>query len=226
MKSSVVSSKAHRVVILAAALALACPAQATAQSSDKVALPEPEIEGEMSLESAIAKRRSRRRYSKRDLSRVQVSQLLWSAQGITGAKEYRAAPSAGARYPLTLYVLRPTGMFRYLPRGHRLEKVRADDVRAALWEHVYARPWLADSPAIFLIAADYQKTRKKYGAKADRFVHMEAGHAGQNLLLQATALGLHAVGIGAFHDRRAARTVELPRNETLLYVITVGHPPS
>jgi SagB-type dehydrogenase family enzyme len=198
---------------------------ARAEPGQSIALPSPNLDGDVSLEKAIHTRRSRRRFAKRDLSARQIAQLLWAAQGITDEKKgFRSAPSAGARYPMTVYLLRRDGLFRYLPRGHALQPLLSEDWRERVWKDVYARPWLKDAPAIFLLTADYSVTRKKYGRKAERFVHIEAGHIGQNLLLQATALGLHCVGIGAFHDKRVHRTLGLPSNQTVLYLVVVGHP--
>lgn len=192
--------------------------------SDLQALPKARTDGSMSVETALASRRSRRRYSTDELSHATLGQLLWAAQGITDDRGHRTAPSAGARYPLHVYVLLPEGLYRYLPQRHAIERVRDRDLRAAMWKDVYARPWLADSPAIFVIAANYARTRAKYGKKAERFVHIEAGHVGQNLLLQATALGLHCVPIGAFHQRNVHATLGLPRAQTAIYLVAAGKP--
>lgn len=216
---------ATRTIALAAvgALHIAAPDLARAEPAT-IELPSPETSGDTSLEETLAERRSTRRFGRGDLTEAEVSQLLWAAQGITSERGFRTAPSAGARYPLTVYVLRPTGLYRYIPRSHRLRRVDGADQREAMWEDVYARPWLEDSPAIFLIAADYAVTRKKYGRKAERFVHIEAGHVGQNILLQATTLDLSCVPIGAFHEKRVHRTLSLPASQTPLYVVAVGRP--
>jgi SagB-type dehydrogenase family enzyme len=193
---------------------------------ERIELPAPATSGTVSLEEALATRRSRRSVSPKALSRSTIGQLAWAAQGITlPDKGFRTAPSAGARYPLRLYVALPEGLYLYQPRGHVLLRKSARDLRKSLWKDVYTRPWLADAPAIFLIAADPRRSAEKYGKKALRFVHIEVGHAGQNLLLEATALGLHGVGVGAFHEARCKKTLGLPEAQELLYVLPVGRPP-
>ena len=183
-----------------ALIALVGPAHG--DDGDLRALPAPRSDGEMSLEAALKSRRSQRKYAKEPLSLETVGQLLWAAQGVTDKRGHRTAPSAGARYPLTVYVLMPSGLYRYVPQKHAITRLTTRDLRSTMWEDVYARPWLDESPAIFVITATYARTEAKYGKKAQRFVHIEAGHVGQNILLQATALGLHCVPIGAFHQRK------------------------
>ena len=198
---------------------------ALADKPAHIALPAPVTSGDVSLEEALSLRRSTRRVSSDPLSMATIGQLLWAAQGITlPSKGFRTAPSAGARYPLRLYVLLPSGLYAYQPKGHRLLQRSSRDLRSAFWKDVYGRPWLASAPAMFLIAADYRRTTEKYGKKARRFVDLEAGHAGQNLLLQSTALGLHGVGVGAFHAQRTRKTLTLPAEQELLYVIVLGSP--
>lgn len=199
---------------------------AQAEEAKRIELPAPKTTGEVSLEEALVNRRSRRRVSPEALSVETIGQLLWAAQGITLPKKgFRTAPSAGARYPLRLYVLMESGVWAYHPKDHALIRKKGKDIRKEFWEDVYGRPWLVDAPAMFLIAADYRRTEAKYGKKARRFVHMEAGHAGQNLLLQSVALGLHGVGVGAFHPERTKKTLKLPKAQELLYVLVFGNPP-
>jgi SagB-type dehydrogenase family enzyme len=197
------------------------------EKAKRIELPEPKVTGEVSLEETLLNRRSRRRVSPEPLPIETIGQMLWAAQGITlPAKGFRTAPSAGARYPLRLYVLMETGVWTYQPKGHVLNRKSSKDIRKEFWEDVYGRPWLVDAPVMFLIAADYRRTEAKYGKKARRFVHIEAGHAGQNLLLQSIALGLHGVGVGAFHPERTRKTLRLPKEQELLYVLVFGNPPA
>lgn len=192
----------------------------------RIELPAAKTSGTVSLEEALVSRRSRRRVASEPLPLATIGQLLWAAQGITLAtKGFRTAPSAGARYPLRVYVLLPTGLWLYQPKDHALLQRSSKDLRKAFWKDVYGRPWLADAPAMVLIAADYRRTEAKYGKKARRFVHMEAGHAGQNVLLQSTALGLHGVGVGAFHPEKVKATLGLPAPQELLYAMVFGKPP-
>ena len=214
-----------RCLILSSVWLLGAPS-AVAAPDGFIDLPEASRKGKVSLEQAIQDRRSGRRLSDRPLTIKVVGQLLWAAQGITLAeKGFRSAPSAGARYPLRVYLLQSDGLWAYQPKGHRLRRHNKKDLRKALWADVYARPWLVDAPAMFLIAADPRRTTEKYGKKAERFVHIEAGHAAQNLLLQATALGLHGVGVGAFHPEKSHKTLGLPAKQELLYILVIGHPP-
>jgi len=215
------------LVLVVPLLLLLGPARhsAWADKPARITLPAPITSGDMSLEEALASRRSTRRVSSEPLSMATIGQLLWAAQGITlPSKGFRTAPSAGARYPLRLYVLLPSGLYAYQPKGHWLSQRSPKDLRSAFWKDVYTRPWLASAPAMFLIAADYRRTTEKYGRKARRFVDLEAGHAGQSLLLQSTSLGLHGVGVGAFHAQRTRKTLTLPAEQELLYVIVVGSP--
>jgi SagB-type dehydrogenase family enzyme len=208
--------------IAVAALSLALGLQ-TSDAAPVIELPPPETGADHSLERAIAARRSHRRLATTPLSREEIGQLLWAAQGITSARGLRTAPSAGARYPLELYVLLPDGVYGYLPRRHALIRVATRDLRAVMWKLAYAQPWLAEAPAIFLFTGVYQRTAARYGRRAQRYVHIEVGHAAQNLLLQATALGLGGVGVGAFADREVQQTLGLPRAHEPLYAIPIGH---
>jgi SagB-type dehydrogenase family enzyme len=188
-------------------------------------LPAPREKGPLSLEEALRRRRSVRSFEPAPLTREQIGQLLWAAQGMTGDRGQRTAPSAGALYPLELYVATAEGFFHYRPHGHRLEKVGGEDLRAKAYEAGLRQSAIRSAPVIFVVAAVYERTAKKYGAKrSPRYVHLEAGHAAENLLLQAVALGLGAVPIGAFHDDRLQELLGLPADHRPLYLIPVGRP--
>jgi SagB-type dehydrogenase family enzyme len=189
-----------------------------------MALPPPGLVGEKSLEEVIASRRSMREFADQALSWSDISQLLWSAQGITDPGGLRTAPSAGALYPLEIYVALPDGAYHYLPCGHAVESVSAGDLRGDLWQAGLRQDALRQASAIFVIAAVYERTEAKYGERAERYVHMEAGHAAQNMLLQAVALELGAVPIGAFSDELVQAALGLPADHRPLYLIPVGHP--
>jgi len=195
------------------------------RSGEVVSLPAPVQAGQVSLEAAIARRRSVREFKKTPLTARELSQLLWAAQGITHAEGYRAAPSAGALYPLELYVVTSAGLFHYEPHRHRLVCRSDGELRAALARAALDQDAVSQAPAIFVIAAVYARTAHKYGAaRTPRYVHMEVGHAAQNLLLEAVALGLGGVPIGAFDDDRVHKVLALPAEEKPLYLIPVGHP--
>lgn len=187
-------------------------------------LPLPREQGPLSLEEAIARRRSVRDFTDQGLTDVEISQLLWAAQGITDPRGFRAAPSAGALYPLELYVVSADGLYHYQPHAHQLELLSEEDLRLAVWRVGLEQNALRDAPAVFLITAVFQRTANKYGARAERYVYMEAGHAAQNLLLQAVALGLAAVPIGAFYDDELQVALSLPADHEPLYLIPVGYP--
>jgi SagB-type dehydrogenase family enzyme len=183
----------------------------------------------MSLEEALATRRSVRSYANTALTWQEIGQLLWAAQGVTLHRGpsligLRSAPSAGALYPLESYVVTGQGLYHYLPADHALLPTPRLGLRQALWEAGLKQDWIREAPAVFCLAAAYQRTAARYGARAARYVHMEVGHAAENLLLQAVALGLCGVVIGAFHDEQVQRVLDLPEQEDPLYLIPVGHP--
>lgn len=194
-----------------------------AATGDTVSLPEPRTRGTMSLEEAISARRSVREFLPDPLTLEQLSQLLWAAQGVTSASGQRAAPSAGALYPLEVYAVTAAGCHHYEPVRHRLVRLSPDDPRAALRAAALGQEQIGEAPLVLVIAAEYARTEVKYGhARGPRYVHFEAGHATQNVLLEAVALGLAAVPMGAFDDARVRDALRLPPHEAPLYLIPVG----
>jgi SagB-type dehydrogenase family enzyme len=192
--------------------------------TEATALPTPRTTGAMSLEEAIAARRSGRDFRRQPLPMWLVGQLLWAAQGVTGPDGRRAAPSAGALYPLELYVVEPSAVLHYLPQGHRIER-RADvDRRGELQAAAFGQSFVGSAPLIVIVAAVFERTRQKYGAVADDLVNREAGHAAENILLEATAQGLAAVPVGGFDPRAVELAVALPPGCDALYLIPVGYP--
>ena len=195
-------------------------------SGEVVPLPEPRLRGEMSVEEAIAKRRSVRSYRDESLTLEELSQLLWSAQGITSSNGYRSAPSAGATYPFEVYVVvgnvegLELGIYRYIPGKHALELVKSGDYRIELQRACLDQEWVGSAPVDIVLVAFYERTTEVYGERGVRYVHMEAGHIGQNVYLQATALGLGTVAVGAFHDDEVASL--LGTEGAPLYVFPVG----
>ncbi len=194
----------------------------------KIGLPEPRYDGDVSLEESLVKRRSVRDYSGEPLALEEVSQLLWAAQGTTADWGARTAPSAGALYPLEVYVIvgdvrnLAAGVYRYDPKGHEMVITAAGDIRAQLASAALGQMSVKDAAIDLVFTAVYQRTTGKYGDRGVRYVHIEAGHAAQNVCLQATALGLGAVTIGAFHDEEVSRLLNLPGDEEPLYIIPVG----
>jgi len=190
-----------------------------------VVLPAPRRDGTLSLEAALSRRRSIRSFTSEALAADQIGQLLWAAQGITDAQGFRTAPSAGALYPLECYVVTSDGAFHYEPRRHRLQPRASKDLRGALAAAALSQSAVSEAPAVIVITAVYERTARKYGAdRARRYAALEAGHAAQNVLLEGVALGLGAVPIGAFDDRRVAQVLGLASDEAALYLVPVGHP--
>jgi len=197
-----------------------------------IKLPEPKLEGRLSVEGAIQRRRSRRDYSEEPLTIGELAQLLWAAQGITSTRERkRAAPSAGATFPMEVFVavgpktvgdLAP-GVYRYVPAEHSLEKTMDGDIRAQVAAAALGQEFLEVAPVSILMAAQYARTGNRYGERARRYVAMEAGHIGQNIHLQAEALDLGTVAVGAFRDQSVAAAFKLPPQLEPVYLMPVGH---
>ena len=191
-------------------------------SEPEVPLPPPEEKGLRSLEEVLAARRSVRAFKGAALTPKQLGQLLWSAQGVSDrARGLRTAPSAGALYPLEVYAVTVEGVFRYVPERHAIRKVRGGDVRQSL-AAALGQSWVAEAPASVVITAVYARTARKYGERARRYVDMEAGCAAQNVLLQATAMGLGSVLVGAFDDRRVQEVLGCAAEEEPLLIVPVG----
>ncbi len=197
-----------------------------------ILLPHPTLDGKVSVEQAIQQRRTVRSFRPDPLTLEQLSQLVWAAQGITDrSTEKRAAPSAGALYPLDLYVIvgkacvrgMEEGVYHYLPGNHSVSTVTGGDRRkevalASLWQM-----WIAQAPVVLVVAAEYGRITGKYGDRGIRYAHIEVGHVGQNLFLQAEALGLGAGIVGAFQDGEVTRILGMPRNHEPLLIMPVGY---
>ena len=193
---------------------------------EEIDLPLPEPRGGMPLAEALAHRRSRREFTAHRPTPGQVAQLCWVAQGITeGEHGLRTAPSAGATYPITLFVVEPTGVYRYDPSGHRLHRLVVGDVRARLRASAENQPCVGEAPLCLVLAVEPAVVAARYGRRRGwRYALLEAGHAAQNVLLQAAALGLAGVPIGAFEDRQVADVLGLPPNVHPVYLLPLGVP--
>lgn len=203
----------------------ASASQAQPKPAVRTALPAPAREGGMALQEALARRRSVRQFAATPLTQQELAQLLWAAQGANRPGGQRTAPSAGALYPLELYVATAIGFFHYDPREHQLERRSGSDLRPAMAKAALGQTMIAEAPAVFLFAAEFERTEKRYKAeRTPRYVHIEVGHAAQNLLLQAVALGLDAVPVGAFEDAPLQQAVSLPATHRPLYLVPVGKP--
>ena len=194
------------------------------EQGEEIMLTEPDREGNIPLEQAIEKRRSVRTFTDEPLDERQISQLFWSAQGITEeATGFRASPSAGALYPLELYLVSVEGVFHYRPEGHKMVQTSATDIRSLLASCALGQQSVAQAPASIVITAIYERTIARYGDRGIRYADIEAGHAAQNILLQATVMDLGAVPIGAFRDQCVNEALGLDARDTPLYIIPVGH---
>ena len=191
--------------------------------AELIKLAEPNQSGSMSLEQAMAVRRSRRHFLPKSLTLEQIGQLVWAAQGQDAGSRYRTAPSAGATYPLELFIVTEQGMFRYLPAKHSLEKLTGQDLRAALASAAWGQEFIQAAPLTLVFAAQFPRTTNRYGQRGVRYVYMEAGHAAQNVHLQAEALGLGSVAVGAFDDSSVSKVLSLPDYLEPLYMVAVGY---
>lgn len=195
---------------------------------EEIKLTQPNLKGKLSLEEVLSKRRSIRDYKNEEISFEDFSQLLWSIQGITDRLNgLRTAPSAGALYPLEIYAVvgnvkgLKAGVYKYFPFSHSIKKVLDGDKRKDLANSALGQESIIEGAVSFVITAVYSRTTKKYSQRGERYVIMEIGHAAQNLLLQATALDLGAVPIGAFYDNKVKSLLKLDEEEPL-YIIPVG----
>lgn len=223
----------HALYRAALGVVLGLAASSTMSSAEPGARPLPEVrhDGPLSVERALASRRSLRSYSEAPLALAEVAQLLWAAQGVTHSDGLRTAPSAGALYPLEIHLVAgevsglAPGVYRYDPARHRLRQQVEGDLRQALAEKALEQSWVADAPALLVITAVVQRTARKYGRRAERYVLIEAGHAAQNVYLQAEALGLGTVIVGAFEDGPLGRALRLPPGERPIGLMPVGRRP-
>ena len=193
-----------------------------------IELPEPRLTGDTSVEEALSTRRSIREYRDEPLTLSDVSQLLWAAQGITDKRGFRTAPSAGALYPLELYLVAgnvtdiPAGIYKYSPYKHNLTRIVDGDKRDELAAAALGQECVRRCSAAIVFSAVYERTTGKYGKRGIRYVHIEVGHAAENLHLQAVSLNLGTVAVGAFFDDEVKQIMNLPEDEEPLYIMPVG----
>ena len=194
------------------------------ERSEEIMLPYPKLKSSISLEEALKNRRSVRQFSEKDLALEDISQILWAAQGITeNSSGFRTAPSAGALYPIELFVVKSDGLFQYIAKGHKLKKLDSGDLRQKLMQASLLQESISNASLDIIITAVYERTTAKYGDRGIRYIYMEAGHVCQNILLQATALQLGAVPIGAFSDTEVQKVLGLSKDYNPLYIIPVGY---
>ncbi|ARG96501.1 SagB/ThcOx family dehydrogenase [Legionella micdadei] len=191
-------------------------------------LPAPVYSSQTSIEDALKKRRSIRTYKNQAITLSQVAQLLWAAQGITSDNGFRTTPSAGALYPLEVYLVArdvndlSPGVYHYLPTKHALLKIKNGDISDQLTKAALEQEAIKSGAANIVITAVFSRTTKKYGEKGKSFVFMEAGHAAQNIYLQTVSLNLGTVTIGAFDEPQVRQALNTPEDEIPLYILPIG----
>ncbi|MFZ5926207.1 MAG: SagB/ThcOx family dehydrogenase [Acidobacteriota bacterium] len=204
------------------------PQSLEAAEQNRIDLPKARMEGTVALERTLQFRRSLRQYSRAAVTLAEAAQLLWAAQGVTGRGGYRTAPSAGALYPLETFLCAgrvdtlPAGVYKYRPGRHDLIRLAEGDLRSKLASAALGQAWVREAPLTIALAAEFQRVTGRYQQRGIRYAWMEAGHAAQNVLLQAVALGLGGVPVGAFDDRAVQRILRMTGEEEPLYLIPIG----
>lgn len=203
--------------------------QSSNDKNEIIKLPEPEYDGSVSVEQALQNRRSVRNYTNSPMTLSEVSQMLWAAQGITEpGRGFRTAPSAGALYPLEVYIVidrveeLDEGVYKYNVQENNLRKLKSGSFNREVSEAALGQSSIQQAAMQIVFSAVYERTTQKYNDRGIRYVHMEAGHAAQNVFLQAESLGLGTVTIGAFNDDNLEELLNMPENETALYILPVG----
>lgn len=186
-------------------------------------LPKPKCDGGVSLAETLSRRRSCRQFKDQPLTSGQISQILWAGQGITlSSRGFRTAPSAGATFPLDLYAVISDGVFRYDADLHQLSQMMSGDVRRALADACLGQRWMRPAGLIVAITATFERTTGHYGPRGERYVWMEVGHAAENMFLQAEALGLGSVAVGACDDAAVADVLGLPKRQRPALLVAIG----
>lgn len=195
-------------------------------NKDSIALLQPAKKGGISVEEAILKRRSIRRYSKKPLNLREISQILWSAYGVTSSRGYRAAPSAGATYPMEIYILVinaediEPGLYRYNYENHSINFCKNIESFKPFVSAALGQDFVYEASINIIITAEFSRTTSIYGNRGNRYVWMEAGHIAENISLQAESLGLGTVVIGAFYDDELKKFLNI--KEEPLCIMPVG----
>jgi SagB-type dehydrogenase family enzyme len=201
------------------------------EAAEVIKLPAPATTGGMALSEALAARRTVRRFASRPLELAQVSQLLWEGDGRSDPRGYRTSPSAGATYPLDLYLVvgergvagAPAGIYHYQVGPHALKLLAPGEFRAATARACLHQSWMAQAPVMVVITGEYARCTARYGERGVRYTQMESGNVSQNLFLAAESLGLGAGIVGAFEDKPLARVLSLPPGHAPLLVMPVGY---
>ncbi len=213
-------------------IVLFLPALLLAENPKEIALPKPVVAGQRPLEEVIKARRTVRSFRGDTLTLARLSQLLWAAYGITSETGgLKSVPSAGALYPLDIWVAvadkgvqgLEAGVYHYVPEGHKIALARAGETRKLIARASLDQGWIAEAPVILVITGEYGRCTRKYGERGIRYTLIEAGHAGQNIFLQAEALGMGAGIVGAFHHDLLQEALGIGRMHDPILVMPVGY---
>jgi SagB-type dehydrogenase family enzyme len=206
----------------------------TGTTQTTIKLDNPSFTGPMSVEEAIKTRRTIRTFSSTPLTFKQIGQLAWAASGVTeegqGAFK-RAAPSAGALYPIDLYFIvgencvsgMISGVYKYVPASHSLDFIKSGDYRVTIAEASNYQMWQADAPVIVVLTAEYSRSTGKYGDRGQMYAHQEVGFIGENLLLQGVAMGLKTSEVGAFTDAQIQSVLGVSTDIIPMIVFCLSH---
>ena len=214
------------------AMVIAMGREDAEENSHMIQLPSPILKGTISVEEAVNARRTRRNFSDQALTLKEWGQILWAAQGITsdGKIKKRAAPSAGALYPIELYLILskgfsdsiPAGIFHYVPTKHALEQISDKNFAKEVAKASLHQYWMAEASGMILITAEYSRITGKYGKRGIRYAHIEAGHVAQNCLLQAESLNLKVGIVGAFEDQKLMDLLPIPKTHEPILILPMG----
>jgi SagB-type dehydrogenase family enzyme len=213
------------------ALGMIMMVPAAGSAAEAIKLPAPYTSGGMALAATLQARRTVRQFASRSLEPAQISQLLWEADGVSDPRGLRTSPSAGATYPLDLYLVvkergaahLPAGIYHYEVGNHALTPVARGDFHARVAGACLSQTWMAQAPVMVVITGEYRRCTARYGQRGVRYTHMEAGNVSQNLFLAAESLGLGAGIVGAFDDQALAQVLKLPPAQEPLLVMPVGY---
>lgn len=210
--------------------------KAVSQDVTVIPLPKPEdiTVDTMDLRTAIEQRRSTRHYARDPLTIEELAYLCWCTQGIVEVKApfytLRNVPSAGGRHAMETYLLVnrvsgiPPGLYRYLAFSHSLATLDttsgiSDQIMSACLGQAFVR----SSAVTFIFTAVIYRMSWRYSERAYRLIHLDAGHACQNLYLASEQIGCGTCAIGAFDDQQMADVLNIDgEDEFVLYCATVG----
>lgn len=193
-----------------------------------ITLPQPKTDGQVSLEKSMTLRRSIRSYKNEPVSLQELSQLLWAGQGFTNERGFRTAPSAGATFPIELFVMvnnvegLKKGIYHYQIGEHKLKLIDEREVELDLARASLSQSMISDAGVVIIFTAIFERTTRRYGERGIRYVHNEIGHVSQNIHLQVAALNLGTVVIGAYRDEEVEAILNFGEEYRVLYMMPVG----